>query len=157
MALEDIQVSRRKTIAVGFDQRPQSGVGFDPFGALGVEIRTAGQIPAGERHDIAGRSKPLGTGANLLRGQFAWAGFGWTAVKDAGAAAAATLLSMPGGCPFPRFHQCDLLLVGRCSAQNIPRAVPMPLLDFGKRPGVTLSAGQIASRLINGEIIFGAR
>jgi hypothetical protein len=64
---------------------------------------------------------------------------------------------VPGRRPFSRLFQVHDRLVGHCFFQDISGRVPVALFDLAEIPGMTFAAGEIAARLINGEVVLRTR
>jgi hypothetical protein len=61
---------------------------------------------------------------------------------------------MPGGRSFSRLLKVYQLFVFYAFFQDIPWCIPDAILYFAKIPGVTFSAGKIATGLIYGKIVL---
>jgi hypothetical protein len=64
---------------------------------------------------------------------------------------------MPGRGLLSWFPECDDLFVFYRFLQDFCGAVPCAVLDLAEIPGMTLSAREIASGLIDGKVIFRSR
>jgi hypothetical protein len=63
-------------------------------------------------------------------------------------------MGVPGRGPFSRFHQGNGLLIRYGLLQDVMRRVPFAILYLTEIPGMALTAGEVASRLVDGEIVF---
>lgn len=64
---------------------------------------------------------------------------------------------MPGSCLCSGLKKGDVLLIGKSFIQDVFRLVPCAILHFAEMPGMTLAARKIASRLIDGKVVFRTR
>jgi hypothetical protein len=66
-------------------------------------------------------------------------------------------MGMPGSCSGLRLYQGNRLFIGNGFFEDFLRRVPCAILYLTEIPGMTFAAGKVASRLINGKIVFGTR
>ena len=71
-------------------------------------------------------------------------------------ATATRIVGMEGSSPVSRLSNRNFLFIFFARLQNIGRRPPIALGNFRETPGMTFSAGEVTTRLIDGEVIFRA-
>jgi hypothetical protein len=127
---------------------------LDESRAFLVKLGTAGNIPACEGDNVPCRTEALWTEQNSLWFECTRTGARPISMRDTAPATSASLLRMPGGRSFSRLLKVYQLFVFYAFFQDIPWCIPDAILYFAKIPGVTFSAGKIATGLIYGKIVL---
>jgi hypothetical protein len=155
--LQCIEVLRGEAVTICLNQYPEICLCLNETGTLNIILWTTGQISASKCHNITSRPPSLRTQKNIflldnLRTERRPLSLHYT-----GPTTATGIMGMKCGGIAPRFSKGDLPLILLTRLQHISGWPPISLGDLCKVPRVTFSAGEVTTRLVDGEVVFRTR